>query len=444
MEDKNGVILLSKVKKMKKTFLLKNKNAEKLYENVAKNLPIIDYHNHLAIADIEKDKKYSNLYELWIGSDPYKHRLMRIRGIEEEFITGNAEPREKFKKFCSAFPFLVGSPVYDWSRMELNSIFSLKEEINAKNANYIYDKCGEMLSSAEYSAKGILKKFNVENLSPVATILEDLTPFNGKTVTPSLRGDDMLSPTEEFKCKLSLKTGATLESEEDYFKAITTVLDEFHKKGCRVADHSLDSGFFDNAKKGDNKVKILSRLANEYAKRGWTLLLHFGAKRKTSERLMRLAGPAGGYAAVGEGFNLSALCDFLGETENKGLPDIVLFPLNMADQPAVSVMQGSFSEDNVPSKVQLGPAWWWCDHALGIKNTLDCISSFGVLSEFIGMTTDSRSILSLTRHDYFRRIFCSYLTEKNSLEEWGASEETLREIVKKVCYQNAKNKILKV
>ncbi len=428
---------------MKKSFLLKNKTAKKLYEGIAKNLPIIDYHNHLSVTEIEQNKKFSNLYELWIGSDPYKHRLMRICGIEEKFITGNAEPYDKFIKFCEIFPLLAGNPVYHWCQMELATVFSLKDEINGGNAKYIYDKCGEMLSSSEYSTKGIIKRFNVENLSPVTTILEDLTPYNGKTITPSLRGDELLVPSEELKKGLFLKTGVEIKCEKDYFNAIEIVLDQFHKKGCRVADHSLDSGFLDNVRKGDKKVEFLIRLANEYAKRKWTLLIHFGAKRKTSERLLRLAGTAGGYAAVGEGFNLSALCDLLGKTEEKGLPDTVLFPLNMADQAAVSVMQGSFSQDNVPSKVGIGPAWWWCDHAMGIKNTLDCVSSFGVLSEFIGMTTDSRSILSLTRHDYFRRIFCSYLAEKNLIEEWGVKIETLEEIVDKVCYRNAKNKILK-
>ncbi len=425
---------------MNENFLLKSEKAKKLYLEVAKDLPIIDYHNHLSVTDITCERTYSNLCELWIESDPYKHRLMRIFGVPEEFITGKAEPFEKFSKFCSIFPLLVGNPVYDWCRMELSTIFNIDDEICKENAKGIYDKCGELLKGKDFSSLGIIKRFNVEYLSPVASLLDDLSVFDKKRICPSLRGDNLLEPNEELIKGLSSKTGVKIQKDSDYVKAVSIMLDEFAEKGCKIADHSLDSGFFDGNEK---KVEILISLANEYAKRGWTLLLHFGAKRKTSERLLRLAGPAGGYASVGEGFNLTALCDFLGKVEKMGkLPNVLLFPLNMSDIYATAVMQGSFSEDDVPSKVGLGPAWWWCDHKLGINATLDSIASFGVLSEFFGMTTDSRSVLSLIRHDYFRRIFCSYLAEKNQTEEWGANDETLKEIVKKVCYQNAKNKIL--
>ena len=219
------------------------------------------------------------------------------------------------------------------------------------------------------------------------------------------------------------------------------MLDRFAEKGCRFADHALDAHFFENDADG-KKAEMLVRLGNEYAKRGWTLLLHINAKRKTSPRLLSIAGPAGGFAAAGESFDIAAIVDLLGKMEaTKGLPDTVLFPLNMSDQAPLSVLQGSFSADGVPSKVQLGPAWWWCDHAFGIRNTLESIASFGVLSQFIGMTTDSRSILSFVRHDYFRRLLCSWLDEKNLAGEWGLSVETLSEIARRIAYSNAKLKI---
>ena len=183
-------------------------------------------------------------------------------------------------------------------------------------------------------------------------------------------------------------------------------------------------------------------LGVEYAKRGWTLLLHLDAKRQTSSRLRELAGPAGGYACVGGNFNLSAVCDLLGQMEKEGgLPDTILFPLNMSDQAPLAVMQGSFSQDNVSSKVQLGPSWWWCDHSLGITNTLSCIASFGVLAQFIGMTTDSRSVLSFIRHDYFRRILCSWLDEQDRVNGWDMQEQTMGEVIEKICYKNALQKI---
>ena len=217
------------------------------------------------------------------------------------------------------------------------------------------------------------------------------------------------------------------------------MLDKFHIAGCRFADHALDDGFF---KADEKQSELLVRLGNEYAKRSWTLLLHLDAKRNTSSRLRKLAGKAGGYAAVGGSFDISSLCELLAKMEEcGGLPKTILFPLSMSDQAPLAVLEGSFSEDDIKGKIQLGPAWWWCDHALGIKNTLDAVASFGVLSEFIGMTTDSRSILSFVRHDYFRRILCNYLDELNTRYELEMSIDTMKEITNKICYKNALDRV---
>lgn len=425
---------------MKENFLLKTNGALKLYESV-RQLPVIDFHNHICVADIMADRKYDNIVSLWLSSDPYKHRLMRICGVDEHYVTGEADPFEKFQKFCDIFPYLAGNPVYDWSRMELSKIFGIDEIINAQSARRIYDRANEMLASPEFSNNAILSRFNIEYQSPVATLLEDISCFDGKAVAPSLRADELLSPTDSFKSELSAKSGVNISDTDSYVKAVCEMLDRFAKKGCRFADHSLDARFFEEDTDG-KKAEMLIRLGNEYAKRNWTLLLHMNAKRKTSPRLRSLAGAAGGYAAVGESFDISAIADLLGEMEaSGGLPDTVLFPLNMSDQAPFAVMQGSFSQDGVPSKVQLGPAWWWCDHSLGIRNTLDAIASFGAVSQFIGMTTDSRSILSFVRHDYFRRLLCSWMDEKNLDGEWDMPSDIQSQIVKNICYQNAKDKI---
>ena len=428
---------------MKHNFLLKTKGAEQLYFDHAKSLPIIDFHNHLSITDIASDRLFSNLYELWLLCDPYKHRLMRICGVDEQFITGNAEPFQKFEKFCEIFPLIAGNPVYDWARMELSQIFGIDTILTKENARYVYDKCNEMLSSREFSNNAILDRFGVEYQSPVASITDDLTPFDGIRIAPSLRGDNLLCPTKELTESLAEKNGITITDRDSYIKAVTVQLDRFSKVGCRVADHALDADFFENDTNNE-RADVLVRLGVEYAKRGWTLLLHLDAKRKTSTRLARVTGPAGGYAAVGGCFPISRVTDLLNEMEEHGgLPDTVLFPLNMSDQAPLAVMQGSFSENGTPSKVQLGPAWWWCDHTMGIENTLDAIASFGVLSQFIGMTTDSRSILSFVRHDYFRRILCSYIDRKNTSCDLGLSFEMQGDIVRRICYENAKRKVLK-
>ena len=428
---------------MNENFLLKTKNAQKLYFEAAKNFPIIDFHNHISVADIKTDKKYDNIVDLWLKPDPYKHRLMRICGVDEHFITGDAEPIEKFQKYCDIFPLLAGNPVYDWSRMELATVFGVTDAINGENVRKIYDKINEMLQSPEFSNNGILSRFNIEYQSPVATLLEDISDFDGEKTAPSLRADDLLNPTEEFKTALSAKSGVEIRDDNTYLKAVSKMLDRFSALGCRFADHSLDWGFFEGDRDG-KKTDMLVALGNEYAKRGWTLLLHLNAKRRTSPRLLSIAGPAGGFAAAGESFNVSAVADLLGRMEqNGGLPDTVLFPLNMSDQAPLSVLQGSYSENGVPSKVQLGPAWWWCDHSFGIKNTLNSIASFGVVSQFIGMTTDSRSILSFVRHDYFRRLLCSWLDKQNVKGEWDMTFEAQNKIIKKICYENAKLKISK-
>ena len=426
---------------MKENYLLKTKNAELLYFEYTKSLPIIDFHNHVSVNDIATDRRFGDLYELWLASDPYKHRLMRICGVDEHFITGDASPFEKFEKYCEVLPYLAGNPVYDWSRMELSRIFNIDELPTKETARYVYDKCGEMLASREFSNNEILKRFNVEYQSPVASLLDDLTPFNGKSVAPSLRGDNLLEPTSELTAELSAATNMKIVDTDTYIKAVSVMLDRFSEAGCRFADHALDAGFFEDDKDG-KRTDMLVRLAGEYAKRGWTLLLHLNAKRKTSPRLLSIAGPAGGFAAAGESFNISAIADLLGKMESSyGLPDTVLFPLNMSDQAPLAVMQGSYSECGVASKVQLGPAWWWCDHTLGIENTLNCISSFGAVSQFIGMTTDSRSILSFARHDYFRRILCSWLDRQNTERDLDMPLSVQARFIEKICYENAKSKI---
>lgn len=425
---------------MKESYLLKTENARRIYGAV-RDLPIIDYHNHVALSDISVDKRFSDIYELWIKSDPYKHRLMRICGVSEDFITGSATPREKFKKYCGILPYTAGNPVYDWSRMELSQIFGITEALSPDNAEYYYDKLNEMLSSPEFSGKGIFSRFNIEYQSPVANLFDDISGFDGVRCAPSLRADNLLLPSDEIKNRLFCDTGIRITDKKSYIAAISKHLDRFHSAGCRFADHALDADFFDGDA-ADEAAEILTILGGEYKKRGWTLLLHLDAKRKTSPRLLHLAGPAGGYAAAGAGFPTTRLCDLLGKMEGgSGLPDTVLFPLNMSDQAPIAVMQGSFSEDNVPSKVQLGPAWWWCDHRLGIENTLSAIASFGVLSQFIGMTTDSRSILSFVRHDYFRRILASFIDRHNEEDEWELPLELQFDIARKICYGNAKDKI---
>ncbi len=447
---------------MNDSFALNGKTARLLYEKHARSLPIVDYHNHISARDVQTNRRFEDLTELWLAPDPYKHRLMRISGIPEAYITGDASPREKFRCFASVFPYFVGNPVYDWSLMELEGIFGIGELLCSENADRIYDRITEMLGSEEYRCQAILSRFGIEYQSPVAGILDDLSPYSQKGFAPSLRGDNLLSPTKELVAALS-EGSASVTDLNSYIAAIAARLDRFTAAGCRFADHALDDGFVFLPDDGQNDARlarqlggepmsacdtaalrsaILTRLGKEYSLRNYTLLLHLDAKRKTSNRLSSLAGPAGGYAAVGGNLRVPHVVDLLGAMEDLGgLPKTVLFPLDMKDHAALSVIEGSFSEDHVAAKVELGPAWWWCDHRLGMINTLECISSFGVLSEFIGMTTDSRSILSFVRHDYFRRVLCSWIGEKYDSGIFHTDERVLGEIVEKISYKNALRRI---
>lgn len=428
-------------RKMADTYLLKTRLARRLYAEYAQELPIVDFHNHLSVLDMAADRRFENLYELWLATDPYKHRLMRIMGVEERYITGDASPYEKLSKYCEIFPLLIGTPVYDWSRMELSRIFGITVCPTRETAGRIWDRTAEMLASPEFSSRAILSRFGIEYQSPVASLFDDLAPYRAAGVAPSLRGDDLLDPTPERRAALSRMTGCAVTDPASYLFAVGLRLDEFRAAGCAFADHALDAGFFEGDTDGARQ-RMLTCLGVEYKKRGFTLLLHLDAMRKTSTRLACLAGPAGGYAAVGGRFPLDALCRLLDAMEGAGgLPTTVLFPLNPADQPLLSVMEGSFSEDGVAAKISLGPAWWWCDHEAGIRSTLDSVASYGVLSRFLGMTTDSRSILSFVRHDYFRRVLASWLAERFGGGSYRSSSRELGRLMRLLCYENAKEKI---
>jgi len=427
---------------MDHNYLLTSEQSQRLYAKYARDLPIIDFHNHINMEDVKNNRKFENLTELWLDSDPYKHRLMRICGVQEHYITGKASAYEKFEKFCEVFPLLAGNPVYDWSRMELREIFGIEEIPCKENAWDIYQRANALLETEQFTNNAILTRFHVEYQSPVAQLTDDLSAFDGVHAAPSLRGDNLLIPTPELKAQLEKETNIHIADLDSYIQAVCVLLDRFNAAGCRFADHALDADFFET-EDAAQREQILLKLAAQYQKRGWTLLLHVGAKRDTSPRLKMLAGPAGGYAGAGS-IPADKVAGLIGKMEHSGnLPDIVLFPLNMADQPSYAVLQGSFSQDGVSSKVQLGPAWWWCDHKLGMESTLECIASFGVMSQFIGMTTDSRSILSFQRHDYFRRVLCNWLCEQNEKCQWELSEEMLGTYIRKICYENAYQKIQK-
>ena len=439
---------------MNEEFLLGTSAARMLYHDCAERLPVIDWHNHLPVRELTENRTAGDLAELWQLNDPYKHRAMRICGVPEELITGNAGHYEKFLAWSGTLPKLTGNPLFDWSTLELKRGFGIDLPLNPANAEEIWNRTNDMMRPA----REWLSLFRVKYAAPCCSFTDDPAVFAGLPgIVPSLRGDEVTGLAMEWICRAGLDSGS--------FAGLCTGLAErigaFHHAWCRFADLSLDDGFrydpsgepeqlFRAFREGYDSVRpklvshLLRFLGREYRNRGWTLLLHIGAKRDSSTRLRRLAGPAGGYAGIGGGCDVASLISLLdGMESGGGLPRTVLFPLNPSDNAALAVLSGSFPGDGVCGNVQLGPAWWFCDHREGMIAGFEAIAAFGVLSAFIGMTTDSRSLLSFVRHEYFRRVFCGWIGEKVERGVFPGDFDSLKNLVEAVCCRNAETIITK-
>lgn len=438
--------------------LLTTVQAEKLYDAV-RNLPLIDYHNHLSVFDIWENRRYSDLYELWIATDPYKHRAMRICGIDEKYITGDADREDKFRAFCKIYPRLIGGALYDWCKIELEDVLGIQTPILTENAGRIWDETKEKLQDDAFRARSILRRFGTEYIAPCAGTLDSLDEYVPELgVSPSLRGDDITHPDVNFLKSMEEKTGILITGLDSYIEAIRQRIDLFHAARCSFSDHAIDDGFLftmspEKAEAAFGRVMsgiaineeesmalmsyLLVRLADIYRHKGWTMQLHIGAMRKTSTRLRRVAGPAGGYAGIGNSISMQSITSMLDamEQQSGSLPSIILYTLNPTRNASFAVLTGSFTG------VTQGPAWWWCDHVQGMREMLSTYAVYSVLDTFPGMTTDSRSLLSLSRHDYFRRTLCDFLGKNMQQGEMPDSMDCMSELAVHLCYTNAKARI---
>ena len=444
-------------------FLLTTDAAKDLYASV-KALPIIDYHNHLSAKDIAENKRFLDVYELWIAPDPYKHRAMRMCGVPEKYITGEGTKEEKFVAWCETLPKLQLNPLSHWSYMELQTIFGWTAPVSGKNASELYAYCNEYLQNNELTVGKMMEIFGVEYACPCASLVDDTSVFDGdKRFAPSLRGDDIVMPTKAFVEKLEISAGIKIRNLADLKKAICMRLDVFAACGCRFSDHALDNGFVYYADDGKNEKRfalaiagklsceekakfssyMLTFLGEEYAKRNFVMQLHIGAERYTSSTLREKVGPAGGFAGIGNSVNVSSLTKFLDAVDRgeHGLPKTVLFTLNPADNALMSVLSGSYAKDGVAGLITQGPAWWWCDHKQGMVEMFENASVFSALSNFVGMTTDSRSFLSFVRHDYFRRVLCTWLGEKWTKGELLCDWDDVKSLAYNLCYGNGKTSV---
>ncbi len=453
-------------------FLLNNDTARELFHNVAAKLPLIDYHNHLNPEHLAQNKRFSNIGELWVSGDPYKHRAMRINGIAEDGITGQVSDKEKYLNWVRTVPKTLGNPLFHWTCMELSRIFGVDEILSEKNAEDIWNHCNAQLQNDNFGATDILRKWNAEIVCTSDDLNDDLRPHRtatglkpGLQVLPSLRGDSVIAfDNSNFQSWLEILgslTGKHIFTLDDYKEAIIMRLHEFSSAGCRLADHSLDAGFVYSSISDSQaaamfslflgegnlsekefveiKSYVLTFLGKEYAKRNWVLQLHLGAQRYTSSRLRKLAGPAGGYAGIGKTCDIDSLCRYIDSMEKDGLlPRTILYTLNPSDNAAFATLTGSYAEDGHAGKIQFGPAWWYNDHYEGIRQQLISLSSYGLMSHFVGMTTDSRSLLSFSRHEYFRRIVCNLIGEWVENGFFPDDMELLSSLVADISYYNSK------
>ena len=396
-----------------KDFMLKNKTAKKLYE-FAENMPIIDYHCHLSPKMIAENYQFKNAYDLFLGGDHYKWRLMRSNGIDEEYITGDADDFEKWCTFAKTVPLMISNPMYHWTHLELKRYFDIDETLSEKTAKAIWDRVNTCLAKEEFRAQELIKKSNVE------VICTTDNPYDDLAYHKELKNfDTKILPT--FRPDLS-------EIKDDICERI----DYFHENGCRLSDHAVDE-------MNDELIEKLVFLGEQYAKRGWTMQLHIGALRNNNTKMFEKLGADTGFDSVNDFQIAEGISKLLNALEMKdALPKTILYTLNPKDNYVLGTMLGNFQKAPTPGKIQFGSGWWFNDQRDGMESQMKALANLGLLSRFVGMLTDSRSFVSYPRHEYFRRILCNLLGKWVEEGEYPKDFDMLKEIVEGICYKNAK------
>ena len=451
---------------MDKDFLLSSETARQLYEAYAAPMPIIDYHCHLDPREIYEDRQFENITRVWLGGDHYKWRLMRSAGVDERFITGDADDREKFRKWAETLGLAIGNPLYHWSHLELRSYFGYEGVLNGDTAEEIWKLCNEKLRRPDMSARNLILRSRVKALcttdDPADTLewhqkLADEGDFPVK-VLPSFRPDKALGIEKPGYLDYLARLGAP-ESFAGLKARLTERLDFFCALGCRVSDHGMEAvpfapapeeeieGIFRRRLAGQLptpleekqfKTALLLHLGRAYARRGLVMQLHFGVIRDNSPRIFRALGPDAGIDSIGDAISAKDLAAFLGALDETGeLPKTILYSLNPNDNAALVTVMGAFQTGEAVGKLQHGSAWWFNDHKGGMIRQLSTLAADGYLAGFVGMLTDSRSFLSYARHEYFRRILCDLIGSWVENGEYPGDPKALRTIVEGICFYNA-------
>ncbi len=444
-------------------FMLKNKTAQKLYTEFAKDLPIIDYHCHLSPQMIAEDYKFKNAYDLFLGGDHYKWRQMRSNGIDEEMITGNGNEYEKWLCFARTFPLLIGNPIYHWTSLELKRYFNIDTPLCESTAKEIWDKCNELLSRDDYSAKNLIKRSNVEIICTTDDPADDLRYHRQlkdegfkTSILPTFRPDKLVN-IEKPEFLPYIKTNG-LDSFEKIINWVGDKINLFHENGCRLSDHALEyvpfalgdaKAVFEKKLNGCDltieeidtfKTAIMAECAKHYTALNWAMQLHIGALRNNNSKMFKSLGPDTGFDSINDlciAEKLSAFMNYLNKSNI--LPKTILYTLNPKDNYVLGTMLGNFQKGPIAGKIQFGSGWWFNDNRDGMEEQMKALANLGILGNFIGMLTDSRSFVSYPRHEYFRRIFCNLIGRWVEEGEYPDDLDSLKVIVEGVCYKNARN-----
>ncbi len=452
-------------------FLLQNEMARRLYHGHASDLPIIDYHNHLPPTEIATDKRFANLTEIWLKEDHYKWRAMRALGVNEELITGDATDEEKFMAWASCLPKTLRNPLFHWSHLELKRVFDVDQYLNERTAHEIYKHCNQLLQTPNYSTTGLLKKFDVEHVGTTDDPCDNLEHHqaiaaSGTTikVAPSFRPDKALYIADKqafivYLHKLEAASGITISSFTSLLEALQKRVDFFNKNGCRISDHGLAQmpttigmtaeleaefvTFLRNDKQFSNPAafagELLLQLCRMYHEKGWVQQFHLGPLRNTNCRLLARLRSDAGVDSIGDFPQAYKLAQFLDALDRDDqLAKTILYNINPADNEIFATMCGNFNDGKIRGKMQFGSGWWFLDQLDGMEQQLNALSNMGLLSTFIGMTTDSRSFLSFPRHEYFRRLLCNILGQDVERGLLPNDENWLGGMVADISYHNAK------
>ena len=457
---------------MDKDFLLQTETAQKLYNDYAAATPILDYHCHINPQEIYEDRQFENITQVWLGGDHYKWRFMRSCGVDERFITGNASDKEKFLKWAEVLGKAIGNPLFHWSHLELQKYFGYHGVLNKNTAEEVWELCNKRLAQPDMTVRNIIKQSNVtlicttddpvDSLEWHKKIAEDAS-FDVK-VLPAWRPDKAMNiekPTyPEYLDQLSAVSGIKVATFADLCKALSNRMDFFASMGCCVSDHALEYVMYapasaeeiesifakrlagnDVTKEEELKFKtaFMVNVGKEYAKRNWVMQLHYGCKRDNNTPMFNKLGPDTGYDCINNYAPSSEMADFLNAlNQSDELPKTIIYSLNPNDNQAIGTILGCFQDSTAVAKIQQGSAWWFNDHKPGMQEQMTSLATLGNLSGFVGMLTDSRSFLSYTRHEYFRRILCNMIGNWVENGEFPQDYDTLSEIVKDISYYNAK------